>query len=81
MSPLDYMLSILGDVNQDQVDRMDAAKAAAPYCHAKLQSIQVQEIPYDGDPNTITTEFLASIVAGASSSHDDAAATGPGKPH
>ena len=81
MSPLDYMLSIMGDPAQDQEDRLDAAKAAAPYCHARLASITVQERPYDGDPNTITTEFLASIVASYGSSDDDAAAPGPGKTH
>jgi hypothetical protein len=33
--PLDYMLSILRDEGRSSDARMDAAKAAAPYLHAK----------------------------------------------
>jgi hypothetical protein len=40
LMPLDYMLSILRDENASQPDRMDAAKAAAPYVHAKLASVE-----------------------------------------
>ena len=47
---------------------MDAAKAAAPYCHSRLQSITVQEKPFEGDPNELTNEYLAHIVAGTGSS-------------
>ena len=31
MTPLDYMLSIMRDENEDKRERLDAAKAAAPY--------------------------------------------------
>lgn len=40
LMPLDYMLSILRDEEQDDAARMDAAKAAAPYVHAKLASVE-----------------------------------------
>jgi hypothetical protein len=40
ISPLDYMLSILRDDTAEQAVRMDAAKAAAPYVHAKLASVE-----------------------------------------
>ncbi|WP_424630723.1 hypothetical protein [Bradyrhizobium sp. SYSU BS000235] len=40
LSPVDYMLSILRDKTQSQVDRMDAAKAAAPYLHARLSGVK-----------------------------------------
>lgn len=40
LTPLDYMLSVLRDESRDPDDRMDAAKAAAPYVHAKLASIE-----------------------------------------
>lgn len=40
ISPLDYMLSILRDEKVDKAERMDAAKAAAPYVHARLASIE-----------------------------------------
>jgi hypothetical protein len=40
LSPIDYMLSILRDETQSQGDRMDAAKAAAPYLHARLSGVK-----------------------------------------
>jgi hypothetical protein len=36
LTPLDYMLGLLRDEAQDQEVRLDAAKSAAPYCHARL---------------------------------------------
>lgn len=38
--PLDYMLDVLRDEEQPMAARMDAAKAAAPYVHAKLASVE-----------------------------------------
>ena len=39
--PLDFLLGIMRDENQDARSRLDAAKAAAPYCHARLSSTEV----------------------------------------
>jgi len=39
LSPLDYLLSIMRDDKVDEQRRIDAAKAAAPYCHAKLATV------------------------------------------
>jgi hypothetical protein len=39
ISPLDYLLGLMRDESQEQSVRMDAAKAAAPYVHAKLQAM------------------------------------------
>lgn len=39
LSPLDYLLSVLRSPEADEARRIDAAKAAAPYCHAKLQPV------------------------------------------
>jgi len=33
--PLDYLLSVMRDVGADEAKRIDCAKAAAPYLHAK----------------------------------------------
>jgi hypothetical protein len=33
--PLDYLLSVMRDVGVDEAKRIDCAKAAAPYLHAK----------------------------------------------
>jgi hypothetical protein len=40
LMPLDFMLSVLRDEANTTEDRMDAAKAAAPYVHAKLASVE-----------------------------------------
>lgn len=40
LMPLDYMLAILRDEGNDAPTRMDAAKAAAPYLHARLAAIE-----------------------------------------
>lgn len=37
--PLDYLLKVMRDEGEDAAKRIDAAKAAAPYCHAKLQPV------------------------------------------
>lgn len=44
LTPLDFMLSVLRDEQQSFEARMDAAKAAAPYCHPK-------RAPVDADGN------------------------------
>ena len=38
--PLDFMLSIMRDETAERSERLDMAKAAAPYVHAKLSSIE-----------------------------------------
>lgn len=40
ITPLDYMLAVMRDEAKDLPTRMDAAKSAAPYVHAKLASIE-----------------------------------------
>jgi hypothetical protein len=35
LTPLDFMLAVLRDEEKSFDARMDAAKAAAPYCHPK----------------------------------------------
>lgn len=39
--PLDYLLSIMRNSEQKEDVRMDAAKAAAPYLHPKLSSVEM----------------------------------------
>ena len=41
ITPLDYMLQIMRDPGAESASRLDAAKSAAPYVHAKLASIEV----------------------------------------
>ena len=40
ITPLDYMLGVLRDIDNPREIRMDAAKAAAPYLHARLASVE-----------------------------------------
>ena len=49
LSPLDFLLSVLRDDTNEKPVRIDAAKAAAPYVHAKLQPV---------DPNGSTTQLM-----------------------
>ena len=41
LTPLDYLMGIVRDVGADEAKRIDCAKAAAPYLHAKLANIDV----------------------------------------
>lgn len=39
-SPLEYLLSIMRDPMADEDKRIDCAKAAAPYIHPRLSSVE-----------------------------------------
>lgn len=56
ITPLDYMLGIIRDTSIDHPIRLDAAKAAAPYVHPKLASIE--HSGPDGGPIPITFETV-----------------------
>lgn len=40
LTPLDYMLSVMRNVGLDESKRLEAAKAAAPYVHARLNAVE-----------------------------------------
>lgn len=40
MTPLEYLLKVMRDESVPQNERVDAAKAAAPYVHPKLANIE-----------------------------------------
>ena len=42
ITPLDYMLDVLRDVERGHEERMDAAKSAAPYIHARLAAVDTK---------------------------------------
>ncbi len=42
LTPLDYLLSVMRDDRNDADARRDAAKAAAPYVHPKLSSVEMR---------------------------------------
>ncbi len=39
--PLDFLLAVMRDETGEPHTRLDAAKAAAPYCHARLASTEL----------------------------------------
>jgi hypothetical protein len=57
--PLDYMLSIMRDEESTKAERMDMAKSAAPYLHAKLSTI---EATVDATVEGTLTEIRRTIV-------------------
>ena len=42
LTPLDYMLRILRDENEDRCRRDEMAKAAAPYCHSRFSTVDAK---------------------------------------
>ncbi|WP_211307384.1 hypothetical protein [Sinimarinibacterium flocculans] len=40
LTPLEYLLRLMRDERQEQAVRLDAAKAAAPYIHPRLQATE-----------------------------------------
>ena len=59
VTPLEYLTSVYQDINADEAKRIDAAKAAAPYVHAKLIATTLK-----GDPDNplALTEIRRVIV-------------------
>ena len=42
LTPLDYMLQVMRDESTEPESlRLDAAKSAAPYCHARLTAVEL----------------------------------------
>lgn len=41
LMPLDFLLSVMRDEDNDRDTRVDAAHKAAPYCHARLSTTEV----------------------------------------
>ena len=60
ITPLDYMLQTLRDENLSHDERMDAAKSAAPYVHARLAAVNVGG--QDGNPIQSVTRIMLEAV-------------------
>ena len=61
ITPLEYLLSVMRDVGNEQRERAAAAVAAAPYVHAKLSSIDATITGANGGPLQMnwTIDFVA----------------------
>ena len=57
LMPLDYMLQVLRDEAATPAQRMDAAKYAAPYVHARLGSTELKAPQLDE-----VTDALAALI-------------------
>ena len=53
-SPLDYMLRVMRDPNEDDERRDAMAKAALPYMHARLSTVDGQVADNEGGTITFT---------------------------
>jgi hypothetical protein len=57
ITPLDYMIGIVRNEQEDKTVRLDAAKAAAPYVHPRLQTTTLA-----GDPeNPLKVDSMSEI--------------------
>jgi hypothetical protein len=57
LTPLEYMLQVMRDEAADETRRLEAAKSAAPFCHARLSAVELS-----GSVATVThEEWLASL--------------------
>ena len=45
MTPLDFMLAVMRDETNDLAVRFDAARAAAPFVHPRLSTINAEVTP------------------------------------
>jgi hypothetical protein len=61
LTPLDFMLGIVRDPSKDERLRLDAAKAAAPFVHPKLQTIDNRTTLTMDDPNKSSAEHRAEL--------------------
>ncbi len=56
--PLDFMLAVMRDETQPPERRLEAAKSAAPYCHARLAPIEPPELQGKSMTTGISVEFV-----------------------
>lgn len=59
VTPLEFMLSRMRDAKAPMEDRMDMAKAAAPYIHSKLSTVDHSSSDGSMSPKPTVIEFVA----------------------
>ena len=65
-TPLEYLVSVYTNESNSLRERLDAAKAAAPYVHPRLSTVEVSNQPLNVDAKSITNEQLIAIISGES---------------
>lgn len=63
-TPLEYLVSVYTNESNSLRERLDAAKAAAPYVHPRLSTVEVSNQPLNVDAKSITNEQLIAIISG-----------------
>lgn len=61
VTPVEYLLKVVRDKNRDSSERLEAAKAAAPYIHPRLSQVE-QTVTHIRDPDEYTDSELAAII-------------------
>jgi hypothetical protein len=61
-TPLEYLLTVMNDDDVPRDSRVEAAKAAAPFVHAKLQAIVIEN-PNDALDAEIKAEYRDALRA------------------
>lgn len=56
ITPLEYMLTVMRDKAADESKRLEAAKSAAPYVHARLSAIE-----HSGEVGLSHEQFIDSL--------------------
>lgn len=57
--PLEFMLQVMRDKDQDLAVRLEMAKAAAPYLHPRLQAIEHIDKNKKEIPRSLTVQFVS----------------------
>ena len=59
LTPLEHLLSVMRDETKPLRDRLEAAKAAAPYCHPRLS---VQYVTADEEGQMTHAEWVRHMI-------------------
>lgn len=66
LTPLEYLLSVYQNDGNPESMRIDAAKAAAPYVHARLSNVEMAVTDETRKPEELTDAELANLAASGS---------------
>lgn len=72
VTPLEYLMKVLQDTQQDQKVRFQAAIAAAPYVHPRLSNATVTTTVKRSVDELTTAELIAALQQDANSAEDEA---------
>ena len=83
-TPLEFLLKTMRDTKQPHGTRLEAAKAAAPYCHSRLNAVTINPGDPAGlrkNPDEYTNEELAAFIESGGRAPLTASTPRKAKPH